>query len=85
MDKLLAECMLDILTFIDKNKSDHEIEITNNVLDGDYPSETVSVAMRSLLHFKYLFGHVYSGNNTTMYFASGLTDQGHKFLEEYGR
>lgn len=84
MNELLGECMLDILSFVSKNKSDHEVEITGDVLDDNYPANTISEAMRSLLHYNYLFGHAYSGNNTTMYFASELTERGQKFLEEYG-
>lgn len=85
MENILGECMLDILSFLDNNVHEHEVEITNDVLKGNYSEDVVNTAMRSLLQYEYILGNSYSGNNVTMYFASGLTERGRKLLKQYGQ
>lgn len=83
--EMFGECMLDILSFLSGYSQNHEVEITNDVLKHEYPNDVINTAMRSLLSYGYILGNSYSGNNVTAYFASGLTEQGRNFLEEYGQ
>lgn len=34
MENILGDCMLDILSFLDNNVHEHEVEITNDVLNS---------------------------------------------------
>lgn len=76
---ILGECMLDVLSFLNNRPEKYEVEITNDVLKGDYPDDVINTTMRSLMLYGYITGHSYFSS----YFASGLTEQGRKFLEEH--